>query len=232
MRAATKIFVVGVAVTLAAWASPVRAQQVLLDWGPDCFGWEAGYANHISQAGEELTLLGKIDAFYDHLAFLDPDVNEYTFIFEDLISLGTVVTDSTIFETAYEGGTFRIYEDTTPDFDFGINPPNATAPGSFVDGELIMEGTLDNFEVVIIDLGMPPGATGSAQANWVCTGGSLYSIVGGCYGPMLGTWTDDPNVVPIPEGYTCHEDGKFDWEECPPTPSESGTWGRIKELYR
>ncbi len=213
-------------------STPALGQQVLLDWGPNCFGWETDYAGHISEPGSVLTILGRIDAFYDPLDFLDPETNEYTFVFDSLLSLGTVEIGGIIFETEYDGGWFRIYEDTTPDFEFGIDPPNATAPASFTDGELIMEGPLANVHVVLVDDGTPPGATGTLTGDWVITGGSLSYLMEDCYGPLLAAWTDDPAVVPIPQGYTCHADGKFDLEDCPGTPVESETWGAVKQLFR
>lgn len=230
-RTSTSPFIWGLAAAGTLLAASVQA-QVLVDWGPNCFGWETAYSGHISSPGSELTILGRIDDFSGPLGGLDPDAMEYTFIFEDLISQGTVVIGGIIFETAYVGGVFRIYEDSTPDFEFGIDPPNGTAPATFTDGELILEGTLSDFEVVLIDDGQPPGATGNFTARWVFTGGSLYPLVPGCYGPMLGDWTDDPRVAPIPQGYTCHTDGKFDLENCPGTPVEDGSWGAIKSLYR
>lgn len=208
------------------------AGQVLIDWGPDCYGWETDYAGHISSPGSQLTICGKIDDFGDPLEGLDPDAVEYTFVFDGLTSLGTNVVGGIIFETEYEGGTFRIYQDPTPDFEFGVNPPNATAPATFMDGELILEGTLSGFSVTLIDTGTPPGATGNATGEWVFTGGSLYDLVAGCYGPFLGAWTDDVDVAPIPAGYDNHFDGKFDLEDCPPVPTEETSWGRIKRLYR
>jgi len=231
-RASLKSFIWAAAAAVIL-AAPAGAQPILVDWGPNCFGWETDYSGHISNSGSQLTILGRIDAFYGPLSGLDPDLYEYTFVFENLVSQGTVVVGGIIFETTYAGGTFRIYEDQTPDFDFGINPPNATAPATFTDGELILEGTLSDFEVTLVDNGMPPGATGNVTANWVFTGGSLYNLVPGCFGPMLGDWTDDPDVVPIPEGYTSHTDGKFDLEDCPPpTPTEGSSWGELKHHYR
>lgn len=230
MHASLKFIILGVAVGVLIAGAPVSAQQVLLDWGPNCFGWETDYADHISNPGSQLTLLGRIDVFYEPLDGLDPDTFEYTFVFEGLVSQGTQVTGGIIFDTDYAGGTFKIYEDATPDFAFGVNPPNATAPSSFMDGTLILEGTLSDFHVTLIDNGSPPGATGTATANWAVTGGSLIDLMEGAFGPMLGAWTDDPAVVPIPAGYTCHLDGKFDLEGG--TPVETGTWGSIKMLYR
>ncbi|MBU1700632.1 MAG: hypothetical protein KJ970_11755 [Candidatus Eisenbacteria bacterium] len=210
---------------------PVMAQDPLLDWGPSCFGWETDYSGHISNPGSELTIYGRIDTFYDPLGDLDPDLVEYTFVFEGLTSLGTAVIGGMIYETDYTDGTFKIYADVTPDFDFGVFPPNATAPSSFVDGDLVLEGTMANFHVFLIDTGAPPGATGTMTADWECTGGTLSNLLLGCGGPVLGTWTDDPDVVPIPQGYTNHTDGKFDLLYCPPTPAKMSTWGLIKSIY-
>ncbi len=220
----------GLMVAALVLGSPASG-QVLLDWGPNCFGWETDYSGHISNPGSQLTICGKIDAFYTPLDGLDPDAMEYTFVFDGLTSLGTTVVGGVIFETDYDGGVFRIYQDPTPDFEFGVNPPNGTAPATFMDGELILEGTFSGFSVTLIDMGTTP-ATGNATGNWVMTGGTLYDLVAGCYGPFLGSWTDDDEVVPIPAGYTNHFDGKYDIEYCPPVPTDETSWGVIKRMYR
>lgn len=231
MRVLGKAFFLGATLPLAFLVTTAGAQPII-DWGPNCFGYETDYSGHISNAGSELTILGSIDTFFAPFGDLDPNTVEYTFVFDGLVSLGTVVTGGVIFETDYAGGAFRIYADSVGNYDFGVNPPNGTAPSTFEDGELILEGFLQNFHVVLSDFGLPPGATGSFTADWEFTGGSLYDRVVGCYGPMLGNWTDDTDVVTLPAGYTSHTDGKFDLEDCRPTGTEDSSWGSVKRLFR
>ncbi len=232
MKTATARIALGAGLLLLLASLPAFAPPgPVIDWGPDCFGWETDYSGHISNAGSELTILGRIDTFYPPFDDLDPNTVEYTVVFDSLFSLGTVETGGVIFETDYDGGHFRVFEDVTPDFDFGVNPPNGTAPSTFIDGVVILEGFMSNFHVFLSDFGVPPGATGTFTADYVFTGGTLYDRVAGCGGALLGNWTDDANVAPIPEGYTSHTDGKFDLD-CDPTSSQESSWGTVKDLFR
>ena len=99
-----------------------------------------------SQAGDVLTIVGPVVQFQEPFGDLDtndPNV-EYTYIMDGLVSLGTTVqSGGTMFSytTYYDGGTFRIYCDDTPDADFADM-------STFTDGTLILEGTFSGFHIV------------------------------------------------------------------------------------
>ena len=231
MRALLRTFTVAAMASVLLSAAPAYAADgVVIDWGQYCFGWETAYSGHISSPGSQLTIVGKILTFYDPFDDLDPATTEYTFIFQDLVSLGTMDYGGVVYETYYSGGTFEIYEDPTNDYDFGTSPPNATSPSTFINGTLVLEGTLANF-YVMMSLG-PGGYSGTFTADFDFTGpvgGELYGRVEGCYGALLGNWTDDPGIV-LP-GYDIHTDGKFDIDDCRPTATDQSSWGSIKGLF-
>ncbi len=203
-------------------------EGLILDWGPDCYGWETDYANHMSAPGSDLTVVGVIDHFFDPFLDLDPGTTEYSFIFRELVSLGSFDLGG-IIETHYAGGFFEIYEDPSNNADFGVNPPNATSPATFTDGTLILNGFLANFYVVTFQ--GPGGYSGTYLADFEFTGGAMYDRVEGCYGTTGGGWSDDP-ATGYPTGYNFIVDGHMTVDDCRPTGTESTNWGAVKEMFR
>src|SRR5688572_25072920 len=129
----------------------LAAVNPIIDWsGPESQAYEPGFVMPFnSQPGAELTIVGKIQTFQDPLDgnVISPAV-EYTFVFDQLISSGIEVDGGATWTVFYTGGRFRVFKDTTPDRAYGTNPPNATAPSTFTDGELILEATVSNFRTV------------------------------------------------------------------------------------
>lgn len=230
-----------VAVPVSAFAQT----GTIVDWGPDSYSYETSYtAAFVSNPGSVLRVVGIVNDFAGPLSVLEPIPagTEYTFYIEGLISLGTVITPGisiNTYKTDYIGQPARIsiYRDTPADAAFGVNPPNATAPASFIDGALVLVGNFEKLTVTFgrlvsngtvlggnADSGDPPNGT------WV--GGSALPLVsaGGhpCPFRVTGGWLARPGNFPT--GYTANFDGKIDID-CP-TPAQSSTWGRIKGTYR
>ena len=214
----------------------------LFDWDANGFAYESNYAFGISNPGSILSMVGVITIFCPPLDALDPldPTKEYTFFMTGLISAGTQVIPVgpvTINATDYGQGQFFIYEGsprnaplaTTP---MPINPVNATVPGNFVDGTLILQGVMNNFHTDI----QVGNNTGSFRGDYRFTGGTLYNLVEGTTkdGIFGGLWCapiiTDGSVCDVQQGYTAHPDGKFDVSQA--TPASSTTWGAIKTLYR
>jgi hypothetical protein len=220
--------VVAAASTSAAIASPI------IDWDPAYF-YEPGATFSNSIPGSEMKIVGTISAFGGPLAYLNGNIpgTEYTFFVSGLISQGTLTigTGPHFYITSYANGALiKIYEDASPDATFAPFPPNEA---SFQDGTLLLSGTLNGFNTQTNDF--TPHQTGNAEGTIEWTGGSLILLLGNgvggtCPGLFTGglTWWSDPIV--LPPGYLFRHDGKID-DECP-TPTRSGTWGRIKTLYR
>ena len=203
-------------------------EGLILDWGPDCFGWETDYDAHMSAPGSNLTVVGLIDHFFDPFLDLDPGSTEYSFIFRDLVSLGSIDLGGIVI-TDYVGGFFEIYEDPSNNADFGVNPPSATSPATFTDGTLILAGFLANFSVVTF-MG-PGGYSGTYLTDFEFNGGAMYDRVEGCYGTSGGGLSDDP-ATNYPMGYNFIVDGHMNVDDCRPTGSESTNWGAVKEMFR
>jgi hypothetical protein len=210
----------------------------ILDWGPDCYGWEPGYASHMSQTGASLTWVGKIDNWITPLdALADFNTYEYTFVFKDMISRGSVViTPNVRIDTYYDGGTFEIYQDAAKNAAFGTNPPSAVSPATFTDGTLILTGTLGTGPTALYVTNRKQGPfwVGTYSLQYDVTGPSgspFFALLEGCYGTSGTLWYDGLPAS-IPAGYTMHVDGHMTVTECRPTATEASDWGSVKMLFR
>ena len=220
------------ALLVSSVASPSLGAPIM-DWDPAYF-YEPGATPSNSIPLSELKIVGIISAFGPPLAFLDATdlTKDYTFYLYGLISNGTATIGPPATEfyiTTYTGGTIEVYEGTPRDAVFDPNPPNLNVPSTFVNGTLILSGTVSNFFTQTNNF--TPNMTGNAEGDITWTGGSLIGHVGGanpCPALFTGgmTWLPSVNIA----GYLFRHDGKID-HECP-TPSRSSTWGRMKSLYR
>ncbi len=109
---------------------------------------------------------------------------------------------------------------------YGVNPPNATSPSTFIDGSMRLGGDLDNF-VLVFDFG---SGTGNFSGDMTLDEGPdlIYVPVGQRAGWILGGIAG-PNPS-IPAGYDHQVEG-----ECRipgKTPTTHKTWGAVKALYR
>ena len=214
------------ACTLAV-PNPARAQSLLFDYlgfdyeSPDPLPAEFGETNS-GYVG-----LGTVPFLFPPLVG-NTALNEYTYVMQGLTATGfTPIGNYRII--TYTPGTIVIYEDpkaggTTADF--GTNPPNLTAPGTFEDGTAILEGTLTDFRFVLDTT----NGTGSFEAVFNVTGGSqlgnfpLDQRIGWTFSGSSG------NALNIPEGYDHQIDGQTFLNA--PTKARRTTWGRLKSEYR
>ena len=95
---------------------------------------------------------------------------EYTYVMSGLTSTGfTPIGNYRII--SYSSGTITIYEDAKvggSTADYGTNPPNGLAPGTFDDGTPILVGALTNFQFVLDTT----NGIGSFEAVFTVTGGT------------------------------------------------------------
>ena len=157
----------------------------------------------------------------------DQTVNEYTYVMEAVQTSVTTIGGHTIINFA--PGTIKLYADDrssgTPGT-FGIDPPNATAPSTFNDGENILEGTLTNL-LYVFDTNT---GTGYFEAVFNVVGGTQLANF-----PLnqRSGWTfagATANALNIPQGYAHQVDGQTFLNE--PTTTRRTTWGRLKAGYR
>jgi hypothetical protein len=213
----------------------------MIEFDANAFAYESIYnpATLISSAGSQLNVVAIISLWCSPFQDLDASdpTKEYTLLLTGLTSAGTVTTPVgpfTFYDTDYTGGTFAIYEGAPRNAPLAgampVNPPNATVPANFVDGTLILNGTLANFRTSLSRLGAGD-PNGSFRADYTFTGpaaGTYFTRVQGSGpGVLQGNWCVVGDCVP--QGYSAHPNGKFD---VPPTATRSSTWGTIKQLYR
>jgi hypothetical protein len=226
-------FAAAALLALAATA-PAHAGPVL-DWDPAYF-YAAGATPYNSPFGTQLYIVGTVSAFGPPLGFLNANdpTKDYTFYLYGLGSLGTSTTPiptlGNAYLTNYDSGVIELYEGTPRDAAFDPNPPNANVPSTFTNGTLLLSGTITGFYTQTNDFSTY--MTGNAEGSITWTGGSLFPIVspGGhpCPSLFTGGVTWEPSA--LIEGYLFRHDGKIDLD-CP-TPARTGTWGRIKAIYR
>jgi len=211
----------------------------LIEWDANGFAYETSYAGYLSAGGSVLTVVGKIDLFYAPLSGLNGNMpgTEYTFVMSGLTSAGTTTSvngPTTNYDTNYSGGTFAIYEDTTPDAPAPPTPPppGGIVPANYQDGVVILSGDLCGFntKISVTTVGSSTIVSGNFSSNYRFTGGTLQGAVGDAWALLEGLWCAKIGTGCRPAGYTAHPNGKFD--SPPSTPTLKSTWGALKTLYR
>jgi hypothetical protein len=158
-----------------------------------------------SAAGDVLTGLGVVTSASPAIS-CDVGVNELTWVMKDLVSDGYISPDGgrTII-VSYTGGTIGLNCDLQNDHDWGVSPPNATAPSTFDDGSQLLIGSFTQF-VMIYDTVLQYGAfqglvnftSGTELVNLPSPNGLIFA---GTIGPAI-----DPN---IPGGYSLEAVGQI-----------------------
>ncbi len=178
--------------------------------------------------GEGYKALGFVSSFGAYLApYVSPATKQYTYFYYDL----------TVQDYFYEGGYTevvfanpgrgRFYEDDVTPATYGVIPPNATAPSSFIDGTVILGGHIESMVLSYDDVAQQGGFTGNIHFDE----GTLLAQIPPAQrdGWTLSGLAGRPNPS-IPDGYDHQISG-----ECRipgPVPAAHKTWGAIKALYR
>jgi hypothetical protein len=170
--------------------------------------------------------------------YIDLGAYEYTIYIRDLTVNGRFFAFPNLTVTFANNGRGSYYADNFPSnggtaATYGVNPPNATSPSTFIDaggpgavGERIT-GDVDNF-VLVYNFSTNQG---SFAGNMTLDGGPdlIYVPPVQRAGWVLGGLLGFPNAT-IPAGYDHQVDG-----ECRipgKTPAAHKTWGSLKALYR
>ena len=204
-----------------------RAQSLLFDYVG--FDYESPNPNlaTFGELGSGYVGIGTLPFLFAPLV-TNTAVNEYTYVMQGLTS--TNVTPVGTFDIiSYSPGTITLYEDahaggTTADY--GVDPPNSTAPASFTDGTPILVGTLTNFQFVLDRT----NGTGSFEAVFNVTGGTqlanfpVNQRVGWTFSGSTG------NALNIPHGYAHQCDGQTFLNA--PVAARKVSWGHLKAGYR
>jgi hypothetical protein len=233
--------------TLAsAQCNPISSLPGVMINFDNAWAYETNYsiASSNSAAGSQLTVVGHVSVFCNPFSDLDPldPATEYTFVWDGLVSQGTVTTPigtggAARYVTQYLGGAFRIYAgaprnaptvSTLPAL-----PATGVVPDAFVDGTMILSGTMAPLTVTVSRT-ISGTYSGAFRAYYQCTGGTLFDRVSSTgEGLMAAGWCPVPpntNPCQLPAGWSAAPFGKWDLPVTVPTlPS---TWGKIKTLYR
>jgi hypothetical protein len=216
-------------------SAPALAQyQFITDYYG--FSWEEPVGAPPLQPGNTYQMVGLVDAVLPPLT-ANFSANEYTFAILNAVQNGPALVVGagfdyrgafTIYQVNYaDGSRFQVWEDPSFNHNWGINPPNATSPSTFIDGTLYLDATSSHL-VVYINLYGNGDEIGSFETDLVFTGGSHVGQLGGPgqTGYSFAGLTKKQQAA-IPQGYKERVDG----QELV-TPVEPTTWGGIKSLYK
>jgi hypothetical protein len=178
--------------------------------------------------GDEYCAVGFITSMSPLLAGATTAADEHTFHLAEAMVTTPPYWDGEVLEVIFAPhARYRIYEDAVHNADYGINPPNATSPPTFVDGTLILGADITNL-VLVYDYT-------TNQGNFECQAtldeGSQLGIipVASRAGWVLSGTAGRPNAT-IPEGYVNQLSGEVQIPTV--TPAAHRSWGSIKTLYR
>jgi hypothetical protein len=214
-----------VAASALAIAASASAQNALIDF--QGYAYETG-GFPVSNALDQLSIVGVVDDL-DARFGVNLLADEVTLYVTSLISNGQVDIGGGILNIAYTGGSIELHRDPSKDHDYGTNPPNATAPSTFVNGPLFLGGTLNSF-FMYYD---PSTGSGAYEGNATFNSGSGLTTLnqlnanGYTFGGTLSNATAGGNV---PAGYDLQVDGVIEVEVIVGVQPKS--WSGIKEMYR
>lgn len=216
--------------TMAALALPAGAQadQFLADFRG--FDYEdPNTTPGFGSVGDGYNSVGLVLSVNPALLTADFVNNEYTYRFNNLAAVSTESAAPFLF-VFYSPGDFDIYEDAVGGgtaANYGVSPPNATAPSTFVDGLNILGGTVSNF-VLVLDLS---SGTGSFNGDIVFNRGSQSGSIPPA---QINGWTfaglTSGAGTGAPAGYEHQVDGEIRVPDV--TPALPTTWGQVKSTYR
>jgi hypothetical protein len=246
------VTVLSATVVTAQCPAPTDTAGLMIKFDADAWSYETAYtpATFSSATSSQLTVVGIVSLFCEPFQGLDPldPVQEYTFIWDGLVSQGTAVQtigSTTRYITQYLGGNFRIYEGPSRNAPTAATLPPVPAaglvPDAYVDGTLILSGAMDPLTVTITRTGSTIYTySGSFKANYHATGGTYYNLVGDATNLMTGAWIPVPASNPnppaptgtslLPAGWSAHQNGKWDMPRT--VLARPSTWGMIKSMYR
>lgn len=214
-----------VSLLASAWALPAGAVNLLADYqGFDYEPTKVGPA--FGDPGNTYEVLATVPQLGAPLVF-NLGANQYTVVITGLTSVGKLPL-GTYDVITYAGGSVNVYEDAIGGgtaANYGVNPANATAPSTFVDGTSILVGTLSSFQVVYDNA----TRTGSFEGTLTFTGGSQ---IGNFPTNQRSGWTFagvTGNSPITPTGYLHQVDGSIYLDN--PVATEVTTWGSIKAQY-
>jgi hypothetical protein len=206
-----------------------QAQQLLFDYVGFDYEFPVVVPGTFGAVGNGYVGLGEVPVLESPLVS-DQTNYEYTYVLSGVTATVRNVAPPFLVITYTGPGTLTVYEDSRSAgtaFDYGVNPPNGTAPGSFTDGTAILVGNITNF-VYILNTAT---GSGSYDASFTAVGGTqIGNIPVGQRGGWTFSGVTSNSTVSIPPGYAHQVDGQTLIPQ--PTAAHTASWGQIKRKYR
>ncbi len=204
---------------LTCFGGAAVAQEQVFLYTYDGQVWEDGV---FGQLGSTSYTVGQIDSLAPYMS--RGAGCTWTFYLSNLVAVTAQnYGDSITF--GYSGGDIEVHEDcvNNPAYCYGdTRPPSDCSPGTFIDGDEVLGGYLQNFSITInIHNGI-----GHFGADCFFTSGTLLSEL-----PANSGWTLGSTITryKLP-GYQHYTTGSVILNIV--TPAQPTTWGHIKSLYR
>jgi len=204
----------------ALCASAANAQVAIADYLG--FGWEDGGLPP-SNPGDMLQIAAIVNSA-DPIFGLNLATEEATIYVSGLLSTGGIPDGFGNTIIAYVGGTLEVWRDPAQNADWGIFPPNATAPSTFMDGSLLLQATFNDFVLILT-----PSGSGAYEGHLDGVAGALISACTDCIYTWGGSFDSNAGAQ-MPDGYDVQIDGVLEVDESISTRHES--FGAIKSLFR
>lgn len=220
-----KVSLTFLALALLVGAAHADSTTVLIDY--QGYAWETG-AFPPSNAGDVLNMVALVDNI-DPVFGVNLFTDELSVYASGLTSTGQVDFGGGFLGVSYVGGNLELWQDNSPDADFGTNPPSATVPSTFTNGTLFLNAAFQSF-FMFFDTNF---GVGSYEGFVTFNGGTALGTVNGLqvdgftYG---GTLNSAASVGHVPAGYDLQVDGVI--EALIVVAVKEKSWSQIKELFR
>lgn len=173
--------------------------------------------------GESLELVGQLDPSASEPAPWFLAGNEYTWVIYGPVVYAVDEAAPGIRYMDLTFGVLEIREDSRLNAQFDANPPNAAVPSTFRDGMILLMGSVTDLTI--------------RDIFGIVTATAIVRFEAGEKLPLLGDavqWSFQAGVSlfgpEAPSGYSAH--WAIETRPVPPVGIESGSWSRIKSLYR
>jgi hypothetical protein len=187
-----------------------------------------------SEVGDVLAGVGYIESLGPEIAG-DPDWDtsqvQLTWHMYDCVSQAVTITPSGMHYILYANGKLDLVADRYSDPghtepQYGFEPPNATSPATFQDGQVYLHGEFFNFYMTY----HPTLHVGSFEGYLFWTGGTQLNLTHPDPQGYTVSGTTDPFAAPVPDGYDLEAVGQILFD--PLVETQESTWGQVKNLYR
>jgi hypothetical protein len=204
---------------LALALGSASAQVAILDYLG--FAWEDGGLPP-SNPGDELQVVC-ITTQADPIFGVNLGSEELTLYAYGLTSNGSVPDGFGNTIISYSGGTLELWRDASQDADWGVFPPNASSPSSFMNGSLLLQATFNDFVLLLT-----PSGAGAYEGHLDGVAGALISACSDCLYTWGGAFGDGSGAQ-IPDGYDLQIDGVLEVDEA--ISQHQDSFGALKALF-